>query len=129
MMKRDRVVQRWLDRAADRLNLGGWAIHFDPIPCDGDEEASVLTSETQHAYIRVSKRFWDFTPEYQRHVLTHELCHLYTTRIREFCESLHTCMSKKSALLAEDLLTKAEEHAVENFARIAAPLLPLIGEE
>ncbi len=129
MQRRDRAIQKWLESAAERLNLGGWAVHFDPAPCEGDEEASVVTSETQHAYVRVCRQFWDFPPIYQRHVLTHELCHLYTTRIREFAESLHTCMSKKSAALAEDLLTKAEEHAVENFARIAAPLLPLIGEE
>ena len=118
------AIQNWLEEAATELNLGDWVIHFDPGPCDEDAEAMVLTTETQHAYFRVCPEFWEFPAEYRRHVLAHELCHLYTARIREFAESLQSCMSKQAASLAEDVLSKAEEHVVESFARIVANLLP-----
>lgn len=118
------AIQNWLEAAAVELNLGDWVIHFDPADCDDDAEAMVRTTETQHAYFRVCPEFWDFSPGYRRHVLAHELCHLYTTRIREFAESLHACLSKQTAAFAEDMLYRAEEHVVESFARIVSNLLP-----
>jgi hypothetical protein len=124
-------INAYLRQVADACGAKDWVAEYDPALVD-DALASVEFEESQRASVRFSKAFWACSPEEQRHVVTHEVCHFHFRRMNELVEALTDDMPEDVAALFAGALAMfsrlfetCEEEAVERFARIIAPRLPL----
>jgi hypothetical protein len=119
-------VQAYLREAADKLGLKHWNVTLSVFPLeDEDLQAEITQSECQHAVVKLPERFFGFSPAYQRLVLAHELCHLHLARMDECVQASTEVMEANVYKLFFCSYSDAEEQAVEAFARLLAPSLPL----
>lgn len=137
------AVENYLRKLAVKMNLSQWEIAFDPDASpDNGAHADIEASEGQHALVTINEKvFRNATPGEQREMLVHELCHLYTDRIRNMGDhmkdSLVSVMKKigrnemdrfvlaAAITFAGEEFYDAEEYAVQGFARIIAPHMPM----
>jgi hypothetical protein len=111
----------------DLLWLGIWRIDLsrDPIDADDIAAASIKTTYGRKvATLRFSARWETFTPEEQRHVVTHELCHLIENGQRAVMKRCSEVFGDQSKL-AEELHLEQHEYSVDHFAFVLAHYFPL----
>jgi len=123
---RSAALLEYVRAVADSIGLRDWeiAIDLDSTPAP-DHEAEIGTTDGQRAVVSVAADFWTSTQEKQRRTIVHELCHLPLDRIRTSGGIAQQAMSPDAYRLFEATIQAAEEHAVEHFARVLSPLLPM----
>lgn len=121
-----KLVQAYLRSAADRLGLSHWSIEVEAAPLEEEGiEAQVEPGECQHATVRLPMSFFERPANEQRLVLAHELCHLHLARAAEVVMVASEDMHPAAFRVWARSYDQAEEQAVEAFARVLAPSLPL----
>jgi len=128
------LIYNYIRSAADKLRLRDWDIaymvheqpeaHKDP---DQETYASVVPTYGTSADIRLSDSFFRLGATDQRRILIHELCHLHAHMFHHVAEQVEKALeeSPEGKEMLRHILTEAEEHAVDQFARILAPSFPL----
>ncbi len=120
------AVNAYLRAAADALGLKDWRITFDPQPTtEEDTYAEIDATEDRHASVQLCATFATLPARQQREIIVHELCHLHTTRLRTIAEDLAASESTGTKSFILKTIENADEHAVESFAQLLAPQLPL----
>lgn len=123
---RDKLLQGYIDAVAAVMLLRDWRITFDPaVHPDDDAEAEVNTNDGCVAMLYVHSVFWAKTPSEQREIIVHELGHLHTSRLRDAVVLLERAVPETSFKVFRAMLSDADEHAVQMFARILAPAIQL----
>lgn len=112
---------------ARAISLADWTITLvdKPIDPEDDAEAQIELKDGHSAVLGVCSEFWDLPPEYQRRVIVHEVCHLQFDRLRIFNAVAALLPDKNVSAALKTIVEEAEEHAVESFAKVLAPALPL----
>lgn len=87
--------------------------------------ACLTTKGAIDAIIQVHSQWREWTPEYLREVVVHELCHLYFKPHHELMTVYEDMFSPREAEHFEQLARLAEEPVVDNMSRALAEFLPL----
>lgn len=120
------ALQAWIDEAKPVMRLNDWYVVAKDTPPEDEDgglsydafAGSFIRDSSDHASVHLGDSFWDETPEEQRETLAHELLHCHLYRLHRFVED---------RLRKADITTarQMEEIAIEQLARIVAPLLPM----
>lgn len=127
-MKVDRysALEEWLQMAMQVLLIKDWEIVVSRDAADIDAHADIeVSSQKNYADLRVQRDFFDQTPEKQRLILVHELGHVINARADQVFESLAKPLGEIAWAVLEPNYLDATERAVEHWANIVAPNLPL----
>lgn len=131
------VTDQRLDRLADYLHellaamgLGEWNLRLklDQRPDAEGAIAQVLPVKNRsQAVLRFAEDFFTLTPEEQRHTCTHELAHLVTNGITDAAidDAFRGVIGRAVHDVFYANLALQEERAVDRFAEIIAPFMPL----
>lgn len=124
-LNRDEVIKSWgpyVRDVANRMRLNDFEIGLGVDTCSEDSNAEIESFATKKlSRIYLSDNFLGECPEEQRRIVVHELVHAH----------LHVVdgMIRKLLRTSEyELVWIPLEVAVEDFARIIAPTMPLPGE-
>jgi hypothetical protein len=124
--RQHRALQRWIDQATVDIGLMHWIVKADRIIRREAFAGTFMRDGSDTARIALGSAYWDETPEEQRITLTHELLHIHLKRVRQVAQD---GMASGRGRTARGIWThhydRAEELAVEQIARVIAPLLPL----
>lgn len=120
------VILEYVRQLAQELGLKDWEFSFDESPAGDDVYATVAVAEGSQARLRLSNEFWvELDPSGQRETLVHELCHCHLW-LMEVTELLKELDAPRTVITAvSSVLRLGEEHAVNIFARLLSPSLPL----
>lgn len=123
---REILLQEYVQSLRQHMLLNDWAVTYDPHDSpDDDDEAQISTNDGLEATLVIHPAFWLKTPEEQREILTHELCHLHTDRTRSTWHRLSDHFRPDVYETFAGVFSDADEHTCQIFTRILAPLLPL----
>lgn len=116
----------WVAQALPILGLAHWRVRVSPAPASQDAWAEIEPhDQADDAELFVGWDLYKQTPERVREVLAHELIHLITCRADRTVESLEEPLGKLAWAAFESSYVDAAERAVDQIARLIAPLLPL----
>lgn len=124
---REARAQAYFRELADKMGLKDWDIQFlpDEEPDTEEADASIGYTENQHAKVKVHPRFWGHPSTFQRLIAIHELAHLPCSLFDGVAEMIMKAVPAPAGGVIKMAMEQAEEHAVESFARLLAPKMPL----
>lgn len=123
---KEEQVQHWIRICGDILGLKDWDIVYDPsIKVKRGNLAETRFQEGTHATIVLSRKFFSQSPELQRLTITHELFHVICYPLQHHDDLVRAAVTNKMFEVLHTSLVGAEEHIVENLARLFANNLPL----
>lgn len=112
------------------MDLRDWTITMESEPpADAHNAGEVdFTYGRKIAKVRVHPRFSTDGPEWQRYVLVHELVHVILyPMVSAACDGAEA-MSQSSFKVMWSNLRSQQEYAVDQLARLLAPLYPTLPE-
>jgi hypothetical protein len=116
----------------DEMGLSGWRVVLGHhTPAEEQDEAHmamgyVVPVEGRYiAWVYLSNDFPEAEPDKQRHILVHELAHLYTRDALTVVETAFKQLSEPAYNIAWPMYKEAMELQVDEIARTMAPLFKL----
>lgn len=127
--RKRRAAQKYLRSLLPQLGLDLWEIDVMPEPLE--EDGLALASVVKHygrkaAAVWFRSDFFEYTPEYQRHIAIHELlhccfagdeCYVFDTLDKTLPEKTHAPIAAAYRLL--------HEYSIDGLSVALAPFFPL----
>ena len=120
-MKRKKIVEKYLTKLVNHLNLQDWEINVVYVPHDHTDNVGVgMETDVDISYLRSEIRCYPIcdklTEKQIKHILCHELCHIITEPMYSLCRA-----NVNPHLYS--LVEEQREQETERIARIALQAL------
>jgi hypothetical protein len=122
-------VRKYLGYLQVETRLTDYEVDIKPEPCDDDAAADIRVMDTRRiARLRLCKGWEQVEADEQRHVLVHELMHIYLWKIELAACDCEDSMTKKAFGVYYAAFDRAIESAADALAEVIAPKLMTMPE-
>lgn len=126
--RQKKAAQRYVNTMRPLLGLPEWIVNISDKPVENESHVATIFPVwgTKVANLRLSSHFFEFTAEYQREIVVHELLHCVFAVPQHQVEMILTEYLKgKAGELFHDCWSHSMEYAIDGLAVAICPTLPL----